>query len=238
MTLRVKLTDLDRKTIEGDAFVSPFVQHCVLEKLRSFDAPGRNAHPKTVFKDDANLPVYPARDGQPAHVIRRVKVYRSASNAFIARKSNAKGLYKPGGNHHVPILVEVDDNGNEKRDQQGRLMLKFGDVVSRFDAMRRWASSEDVVRGPYLSSVRVEFTLMVGDVVEMSEGGQRILYRLLNMSNGDFQYRSVHLAEGTKSSLNDRKDLFLRITSERDFSIRSPRKVIVDPLGRVYRSGG
>jgi len=240
LTQRVELVKLRREQIEGDALVSPLVRRCALEKLRTFDQPGKKADPQKVFKDETNLPLYPGRNGQPPHVIRRVKIYKSMSKTISVRKANAKGHYEPGGNHHVPILVEVDAAGNEQRDNQGRPILKFGDVVSRFDAVKRLKKNAgEVIERDCGPGLRLKFTLMRGDIVEMEDDeGMRRLYRLQKLSQNDFSFRAIHLAEGDEKTLKGRKDLFIRETSPARFSRRSPRKVIVDPLGRVHNCGG
>ncbi len=238
-TQRVALCDLSRKAIEGNVLVSPLVRRCVLEKLRSLDQPGKPASPE-VFKDTANLPEYPGRNGQSPHIIRRVKTYRSASKTIHVRNGNPGGRYEPGGNHHVPILVEVDDAGHEKHDGEGRSLLSFGKVVSRFDAVRRLTQDNtEVVNRVYDPGLRLKFTLMRGDLVEMADDDKvRRIYRMMNLSDGDYRFRAVHLAEGDNNSLKERRDLYQRIRSNTDFSKRFPRKVIVDPLGRVHNSGG
>lgn len=129
----------------------------------------------------------------------------------------------PNNNHHMEIVAELDEHGEEVRWE--------GVPVSLLEAYRRRRAGESVVRRDHGAGYRFKFSLMGGDTIELSEGELRRLFVARTLaSNGQISLVGINDARKIKDIKEAKQWWSPKADALRD---RQARKVSVDVLGRV-----
>ena len=208
------------------------VREIVMEHLNNHDG-----DLKAAFSDPNQHPSLPTKSGRPIP-IHRVRVRRREKPRRIGKKTSERYVV-PGANHHLQIISQLDENGQESR--------WVGRVVSRLDAMtkfRNWKSSDHVASGatsPLRQSLagdreELRFSLMPGDHLLIDlEDEKQVLCRVNNISESDIELQRHNDA---RSATELRKISGGRIRRSPETLRRdNARKVEVSPLGEVFPSG-
>lgn len=157
--------------------------------------------------------------------IKKVRVYNVAKNV-IAMKDRSGQPYRyvePGSNHHIEIFEYTDNKGNVKRD---------GKVITMFEAVQRGRRGEPVVRRDYGDNKKFVCSLAINEMFMLElDGGTKELHRVQKIIQDGRVVLRPHTYSG-KVSDSDRPPLIQR----RNYNTLSGYKVVVDPLGRVYRA--
>lgn len=167
-----------------------------------------------------NPPCLPNRQGAPTVPIRRVRLHRTLSNAIPMRGPDG-AVYRavdPGSNHHVAIFA----------DAAGRWSGRF---VSMFEAARRARNHEQVVRRGDSAGADFVMSLSRGEMVSLGSDGLSQYWRVQKI---DAANRRVTLRLHSSANIDDRDTE--RTMRLEPFRKTGPRKVTVDPLGRVHRA--
>jgi len=218
--VRKPLRDLSKD--DGERIVDPVVRRLVKEKLNG-------GEPKEVFQDEANLPHLVARDGRRIP-IRKARIRRSASVVALGTGARERHVL-PGANHHLEIF--------EVCDRAGRPRWK-GKVVSRLEAYQRARTGQPIVQRDHGPGTRFLFSLVSnpgGDTIELDEpDGSRRLYLVESISrtaDGAIQIEFVPLNDARRAA--ERRELKERHRASLErLRKRNCRKVVVDPIGRVF----
>ncbi len=218
-----------RKPLEGmtkndvENIVDPEVKKAVKEKIKEL-----GKHDPKLFQDPQNLPHLNAKDGRKIP-IKKARVKKSASPMTVGQGPRERHV-APGSNHHVEIFEVKDKKGKPKWE---------GEVVSRFEAMRRKKEKEPIVKRDHGPDKKFLFSLALGEVIEIDEEeGKRGMYVIRGVSTVKPKDKPYpHLSFVRINDARLKKD----IIAAKDWgtSLLDPlrklncRKVSVDPLGRV-----
>jgi len=213
---RKRLEDLTIAMVEK--IVDRVVQEIVKGRLRDkgVDLSGRGKIPKEVWAE----PLYMRTTKSNKKV--RIKKVRIAEvfNKMILLKNDSGRVYRgvaPGSNHHIEIYEYEDEKGRIKRD---------GDVVSMFEAVQRSRGGEPVVNRKRTDGKRFICSLAINDMVTMAgKNGDVDLWRVQRMSVN----KQIYFRHHTAARIDDESTLI-----RKQVSLFDGRKVVVDPLGRVY----
>lgn len=165
---------------------------------------------------------YPKR-GRKGPNIRKVRLLRKRQPQLMAPA--ATGYAELGNNHHIAIYRLP--NGD----------VDF-DVVSMLEASQRLAKREPVVRRERGDGARLLMSLSLGDVVEFQKGEKRGLWVVHGISSAG-RPTLAHINDARPASAKEahtlkidgtRKDFEPRFGG---FMQRQPKKLSVDPIGRV-----
>jgi CRISPR-associated endonuclease Csn1 len=175
------------------------------------------------FADSANHPWLEARDGHriPIHCVR---VRRRLETFTVGDGARCRNV-TTDSNHHMPI-VESLKNGKPRWDDET--------IVSRYEASRRLARHEPVIRRKFGEGKRFLFSLSSGELIEMDgERGRREIAVVRSVSKGKIEF--VFAQDARKVA---------DIKKGGDWTTRSPeklrelhcQKVMISPLGAVIRA--
>ena len=206
---RKKVEELSKRELEDirDGQVQDIVRDWV-EK--------RGGNPKKAF------PPYPKR-GRKGPEIRKVRLWKKQKLDLIARV--ATGYADLGNNHHMAIYMRPDGKPDF-------------DVVSLFEASRRLARREPVVRRDRDDGATFVMSLAPGDVIEFGKGKEKGLWVLHGVSSaGRPTLARINDARPTTASEAGKRGMDGR---RKDFEPRfgglmqrRPRKLSIDPIGRI-----
>lgn len=162
-------------------------------------------------------------DGVP---VKKVRLRETINNAVKLKEDNQ--YVNPRNNHHA--LIYKDEEGNLKEE-----------IVSFWEAVERKKQGLEVIKLPLITQKgTVVATLKENDLFvmdteikngDLSNVDQIILaeniYRVQNISKGDYNFRKHNAA-----TLED-KDELVRITSMKNWQLRSPCKVGISSAGKI-----
>lgn len=175
---------------------------------------------KGIFTEDASHPYLKAKDGRiiPIHKAR----IKKKIDARPIGKSYSPRYVKTETNHHVEIIVVLDENGKDKRWE--------GKIVDLREAVLRIKNKQNVIQkeghGP---RKQFRFSLAKNEYVEMEyEPGERKLYRVAGISDGDIEF---HLHTDARPTMMKERNR-VRGGPNKLFKAKA-RKVVVDPLGNI-----
>lgn len=168
------------------------------------------------------FPPYPNRSPAGPE-IRKVRILKKQQLHLMAQ--TATGYADLGDNHHIAIFRLPDG----KTDFE---------VVSLFEAARRLAKREPVVRRERNDGAQFIMSLSSGDVIEFQEGEEEGLWVVHGIASngrptlaGINDARPTSVKESEKRGMDGkRKDFEPRFGG---FMLRRPRKVSIDPIGRI-----
>ncbi len=217
-TVRKPLVGLTKSEVEQ--IFDPRIKSLIKARLASV-----GGTPDKVFKEAENLPQIQTGDGR-INTIKKVRIRRS-DNPMSIGNGTKKRFVNAGDNHHMEIVAELDDDGNE---------IKWkGIIVSRFDAISRHSHGEPVIQTNHLPDGIFKFSIRKGEYLMMNDDKDiRTIYRTLSVSE-----RVLEFIEHTdaRPSTTRRKIKGARITASVDaVRKRQARKVTVCPLGSVLPS--
>ena len=203
--------------------VDPVVREIVEERLRACKIDGQRD--KKIPKEVWNEPLYMRTTKSDKKVlIKKVRI-RDVFGKTISFRDGSGSVYKtakPGSNHHVEIFEytnETDKSGRPRRDAV---------VVSLFDAVQRSKRGEPVVCRDHGPGTRFVCSLAINEMVLMDNGsGEMDLYRVQKMDVS----KTVYFRQHTAATLEDEGTLIRKAAH-----VFEGYKVVVDPLGRVYRA--
>lgn len=207
---RKKVEALKKKELEEirDQGVRDIVKACV-------DTRG-GGDPKKAF------PPYPKR-GRKGPEIRKVRLRKKKQMKLMTKAST--GYADPGNNHHIAIYRLANGTFDYE-------------VVSLLEASRRKARHESVVRRVRGDDAQFVMSLSPGEIVELQESEKAGLWVLHGIySSGRPILARINDARPTSAREADR----LRMDGKREtfkprfngFMNRRPKKLSVDPIGRV-----
>jgi len=219
--VRKPLEKMSKNDVEN--IVDPVIKKAVKEKLQELPKPDAK-----LFQDPENLPALKAGDGRKIP-IKKARIKKSASPMTVGAGPRERHV-SPGSNHHVEIFEVKDKKGKVKWD---------GEVVSRFEAMRRKKDKEPIVKKDHGPDKKFIFSLALGEVIEIDEeNGKRGLYVIRGVTPAKISNKLMPRLSFAK--INDAR-LKKEIIAAKEWStsLLDPlrklncRKVTVDPLGRV-----
>lgn len=166
-------------------------------------------------------PYLKAKDGALVP-IRRVRIRKTLATRAVSNGLRLRNV-APNNNHHMEIVAQLDERGNEIRWD--------GAPVTLLEAQERRVNCQPVVKRDHGNGWRFRFSLMGGDVVEVTENGEAQLYVVRTIaSNGQ-----ISLARINDARLKKEMQQASAWWSPRADAIRKlhARKMTVDPLGQV-----
>lgn len=172
--LRCRLDALASKDVES--IVDPRVRQAVIAHLAALG----NPDPKKAFKGGENLPMMRHGDGREV-VIRKVRVTENKTLVAVGR-GGSKRYVAPGSNHHMTV---VDVLGVD-----GKVLKREFEIVTLFEAKRRKACGEPVIRMISEANRVFAFSLRSGDVVDFEFDGVRTKRVVRTVSRGDCWFTS------------------------------------------------
>ncbi|HEY3271212.1 MAG TPA: type II CRISPR RNA-guided endonuclease Cas9 [Geothrix sp.] len=207
---RVRVEELSTKDVAR--IIDPEVRRRVESRLEDLGV----TDPKKAFKEPKDHPYLLSKDG------RRIPIHRV--------RIKVSGTVMPVGQDHRLRHVESDANHHmtihEAKDAKGRTIWK-ADVVSQFEALRRHAAGEPVIK----REEGFVMSLRSGDTVQYMEDGQlkaawvrtvTIEPRIGLVSHRDARLKQEQEKDGD----------YLRVVISKAKELRI-QKTQVDPLGRT-----
>ena len=217
-TLRVPVGDLSPKMLDQirDPRIRQLVREAVTQACRKQgpELAGSQKVSKVLGETVVRMP-----SGVPVRKVRIERIERT----LVPLKTDAAGsplkAVKPGSNHHVEIYEKADGTWS-------------GECISRFQAYERLRKGEPVVNREPSDGTRFVMSLCRNDMVIMSHrrSGPRTLYRVQKMSAGDHK---VVFRLHTAARIGD-PETGIDISSWEKLRSLEPKKVTVDPLGRIH----
>jgi len=204
-----------------DPVVRAIVKNRLMEKGIGIDDGDRKI-PKEVW----NEPLYmKTKKSDKIVLIKKVRI-ADVFKKMIPIKDKSGNPYRyvaPGSNHHIEIFEYKDKKGRTKRN---------GNVITMFEAVRRSQRSEPVVQKDHGPNKKFIFSLARNEMVMLDIGdGKEILHRVQKIiQDGRVIFRPHTF--GGKLSDSDQPPSIQRKSA----STLKGYKVIVDPLGRIYRA--
>ncbi len=218
--VRKPLVELTKK--EAKNIADPVIRQLVLEKLGDGD-------PKKVFASEANLPRLPSRRHPEGIPIRRVRVVKPETPVeLVNQKTGAVRRVLPGSNHHVEIIAELDQNGDE--------VAWEGRVVSMLEAYRRKQAGQPIIQRDHGPGYRFKFSLCQSDTIECLDHSNKpalfVVRGVSQYSAGQIVVGLAPVTDARKKSemLKSRAWLWSTPNALRE---RNARKLTVSPIGEV-----
>ena len=219
--LRKKLEDLSANEI--DTIVDPKVRQIVRDQL---DALGGDLRQ---FKEAAKHPFFCTSDGRriPVHKVRVRQRYGTIAVGHAERQRRVR----PAANHHLLIRALTDKEGQDKK--------WIGEVVNRYEAMRRRATKQALIQRSCEPGMRFVCSLAPGDIIQLdTDSGNRDTYVVRTVYETGVDKANVEFV-----ALNDaRKKVDIK-AAKSWFKKSLPQlrklglqKVEVTPLGEVRRA--
>jgi CRISPR-associated endonuclease Csn1 len=214
---RKHLSQLTRSEVEQIA--DERVKRKVMEKLGDGD-------PKKVFSNPENLPRFETSDGRRIP-IKRVRLSKAVPTFGLGEGRTERHVTSES-NHHMEVFAELDENGNE--------VEWDGAVVSMAEAYRRVRLREPVVRRDFGPHRKFIFSLAPTETIECQDkSGGRSLFvvrKMSRLSSGQLQVGLAPVSDARKAKEMQTSRAWLWVTPD-TLRERSPRKVLVSPLGEV-----
>ncbi|MFC1890299.1 type II CRISPR RNA-guided endonuclease Cas9 [Thermodesulfobacteriota bacterium] len=220
--IRKPLEALSKKMI--DQIVDPVIKNNVKEKLAENDG-----NPKKVFSNPENHPMILCRNGMkmPIHKV-RIRVKMKPSNVGKGFRTR---YVKTGSNHHIEVFEETDSRGK----------IKWGgEIISRYEAMRRLKAGEPVICRNHGPNRRFLFSLSGGDIIKIDRNSKVLglcVVRTISTHQGGGYLRANYV------SINDarKKKEIIEEHEWEEKSLESLRKsgctkMNIDPLGNVIQA--
>jgi len=229
--VRKRLDEMSKD--EFEAIVDDAVRARVRERLQGLGHDPEHLAAdalKKTFSDPANLPFLETREGV-CIPIRSARV-RKAVGGFTVGSGVSERHVTTAANHHVEILEVLDDNGDVKAWR--------GEVVSRYQAMRRFRAGEPVVRRDHGPGVRFLWSLSLRETVRMRyDSNQPGLYTCYGVSVKRSGYVEVVFRRNRDArpgtALRKIKGGHVR-PGLKSLRKAGAEKVVIDPLGQVRRA--
>lgn len=211
-------------TSEVEKIIDPYIRAAVQEHIAKFGGDQKKA-----FEDRNNHPYVQGRNGRliPIHKVRiqgRLKKPLKLGNGDAAR------YVAPGNNHHVEFFQRFDP-------KQESPVWDYR-IVNLYEAMSRISPPKGQQRTPVIQrdhgpNTLFAFSLIQGEHVDVEfKSGVRTVIRCLKFSKDDFEF--ILLSDARTDKERKSANARIRITSLKKFQELNPRKVLVDPIGRVF----
>lgn len=221
--VRKPVESLSVAAIEADdAIVDPAVRKAIRLRLEELGGDPR------AFQDPENHPFLRGRDGRRIP-IRKVSVREKVAAQRVGT-GHRERFVKTGSNHHVAIRETVGPGGKPSW---------RGEVVTRFEAMRRLRAKEPVIRAESSEGGKFLFSLSQGEAVQMEHEGAVGLFVLGGVSEDQagtviLEFRRNRDARPV-TELRKIRGGRVRKTPG---SLQSAKatKVLIDPLGNLRRA--
>jgi len=214
--IRKPIAGLSAKDIEN--IVDPCVRNAVQSKAESLNGD------LSKCESSNDWPVLPSNNGH-AVPIKRVRIFKAMTPTAIGSGPRERHV-SLANNHHAALFAKVDEHGRE---------VRWDSIsVSLYEAMERRRNGHPVIQRSYseLGDYQFKFSLMNGDIVEISKDGAPEFYRLRSIeSDGRFFLVPIRDARLIKemAATGDRwrrsADALRKLNC---------RKVSVDALGKVH----
>ncbi len=204
---------------EVDAIVDPVVRALVKEKLA---ASGKS--PDKTFTDETYRPyLHSKKDPSRSIPIKRVRI-RKPDKPMAIGKGSRQRYVNPGSNHHIEIVAELDDNGNET----GWSSV----LVSRFDANQRKRNGEPVINRDHGPRKKFKFSLTGSEHVRMKHDGDAAkVYRTTVISAGQLEF----VEHDDARPITIRKEIpgaRVRCSISR-LQKNAAEKIVISPCGKI-----
>ena len=203
------------------------VRNLVVEHAKCAGWSGKGRLPRGVFSEEDPL-FLRNKDGSQTR-IRRVRV-RLSGNQQQIRENHYATL---GKNHHMEFYLQTQPGGRERG---------MAAVVSTKEAARRARrdASSSIVRRDHGDDTDFLFSLSIGETVQLQPpDGKPGYYVVQKISQSKTPSPSfdltLRLATDARPASDVKSDVF-RVTSYKKLNELQLRKVVVDPLGRVFPS--
>jgi hypothetical protein len=129
---------------------------------------------------------------------------------------------KTDTNHHIEIIALLDESGRDKR--------WTDKIIDLREAAIRANCKQRVVQREHGPGMAFRFSLAKNEYVEMEyEPGNRCLYRVVGISEGDIEF---HLHTDARPTMMEGRKR-VRCRSPGALLRAKARKVVVDPLGNI-----
>ena len=212
--VRKPVSALSHKEITqiADEKIRGAISSYILQK--GFDPKDKSDVAKALKEADKNPPKM--RSGQP---IRRVRLHKPFTKMLLLKNRQGKTYraMQEGSNHHIVIYEYEDKKGRSKRG---------GHVVSMFEAAQRARRGEPIIQRKLVDGQRFVMSLSINELVQVPTGENEFeVYRVQKM-NSDL---TICLRSHTSAIITDK--------ATRRFvkpNTLNGRKVVIDPIGRVY----
>lgn len=210
------------KKSEVKEIVDPVVREAVVKALGGGD-------PEKVFQDEANHPYLVTKSGDciPIHKVR----IRKAVKVFRIGQGDRQRNVETDTNHHLEI--------RETKDAKGQKVWK-GEIVSLFEALQRVKGGRPLFDRDKDPDAGFVFSLAKKEAVSLENAeGKEGVFIVRSVSRESSGKINIELVSHTDARLkNDiKKDLGAWVKKTPN-SLRStnPRKVTIDPIGRIRRA--
>lgn len=215
---RCPIFSLSVADIEADdVIVDPAVRDAVRSKLQEI-----GGNPK-LFDKPENTPYLISGSGKNIP-IRKVRV-RETKNPMRVGKGVRERFVASGGIHHVELFVVRDEASKESWDSK---------VVQRTEAYERQRRKQPVVARTLESQTDAEFlfSLSNDDTMEINEGDGRKIVRIKKSGEN----KQIFYVPVNDAHLDAEQSKLGIVKSKYPNTLKplSPRKVVVDLLGRVH----
>lgn len=170
----------------------------------------------------ASPPYLKAKDGTMVPV-RRVRIRKALATRTVSKGLRLRNV-APNNNHHMEVVAQLDERGKEIRWD--------GAAVTLLEAQQRRRDGQPVVKRDHGNGWLFKFSLMGGDVVEVTENGVAQLYVVRTIaSNGQISLARINDAR-LKKEMQEASAWW----SPRAEAIRKlhARKMMVDLLGQAH----
>jgi hypothetical protein len=183
-----------------------------------------NGDLKKAFGDENNHPYFQTADGRkiPIH---KVRIRRKITTIAVGPPECPRYV-EPATNHHMEIVAELDENGNE--------IAWHGITVSLMEAVARLRRGQPVVQRDHGPGRRFKFSLGGNEYLEIpAPDGTLKLYRVVCISGDVVEFR-LHTDARPNTVLRKMKGGRAGLLRTAD-SLRKAkaRKVAIDLLGNV-----
>ena len=190
------------------AAISSYILH------KSFDPKDKSDVAKALKEAEKNPPRM--QSGQP---IKRVRLHKPFTKMLLLKNRQGKAYraMQEGSNHHIVIYEYEDKKGRTKRG---------GHVVSMFEAAQRAKRGEPVIQRRLEGGRRFVMSLSINELVQVPKGEKNSeVYRVQKMDAGG----EITLRLHTAASIQNNQERLIKTPNS-----LIAKKVVVDPLGRIY----
>ncbi len=213
--VRKPVESLGKKDIQN--IVDPSAREAVQRRLKEL------GDLKTLQTAGVEPPHLEAKDGRKIP-IRSVRVREVLTTAQVGSGIRARQV-APKNNHHLEIVAEVDEAGNEIRWD--------GVPVNLLEAYERHRQGASVVKRDYADGTRFKFSLMGGDTVEVPGGEETGLYVVRTIRADDGRIELARINDARLKDEIKKSGGWWTVTMDKLRKAQA-RKVLVDVLGKVH----
>jgi len=223
--VRKPLEALSPRDVSSDAIVDDVVRQLVRAKLDELGLP-----PQRAFADPANHPVI---TGQTRDVpIHRVRV-RCAVNPLTVGKGHRRRHVTTEKNHHLEVVAMLDEQRNETK--------WTGLLVSKYDAMRRLAKRQPVIKTDHGPDMLFKFSITPGDTLRLKTPGKEpelVHVRSVSQEKGGATRIEFVGVRDARIGSEIKKDHAWFKPASGTLRNLGAEKVSVSPLGEVFIANG